>query len=145
MIHSGTLTKLLRNASKQEIYGLWLLVIPPVIATWVTIFQTLGITGVSLKIITACFLVAYAFSFVLILRLINGVDKHRVLRDCIVDYLIRNEFRMASFERLATKEEMAASEEEIAQMIDIFPETFRRATLKGGRPGLALTNHTMEN
>lgn len=118
---------------------------PPVIASWIAITQSFGIKGNALNWISVMLLFCYFISFFLILNFIGGINKHRELKNRIIIYLSEHEFRMASIERLASKSEINASEDQIAEIAEIFPETFRPATLKRGKSGLAFTDHYIES
>jgi len=84
-------------------------------------------------------------SFYLVFQLIGSLDIHRELREKVIDYLSKREFTMVSFERLLIKLGPKFQLEDLSEIVDIFPETFRHATLKGGKPRGAFTNHFIES
>jgi len=56
----------------------------------------------------------------------------------IENYLAANNFEMVSFERVRANVNEAYTDAAMLEMIDKSPNKFRRAKLKGGRPGIAL-------
>ena len=142
MKKSGTIGKLLKNSTPNEIFALWLLVIPPVIAAWVSILQGLGFKDDLLSQMIGVLLVIYVFSFRIAYKLVKDVAQHRELKTKVVSYLTQNGFKMASFNRL--EEKIPATADELRDLLEIYPESFRSATIKGGKPGLALLNHVIE-
>ena len=66
-----------------------------------------------------------------------AVDPDTVHVKAILAYLNQRGYQMASFERLRTRLETKLSDEQFTRIIDDHRSVFRRATLKGGRPGLA--------
>ncbi len=66
-----------------------------------------------------------------------AVDPDAAHVKAILAYLNQRGYQMASFERLRTRLETKLSDEQFTRIIDNHRSVFRRATLKGGRPGLA--------
>jgi hypothetical protein len=58
----------------------------------------------------------------------------------IANYLRANEFSMMSFERIRANINASYSDTLLRELIDKQPEKFRRATLKGGKSGIALVS-----
>lgn len=55
----------------------------------------------------------------------------------ILDYLNQRGFQMISFDRLRRRIDENLTDEQLGELIDRNPSVFRRATLRGKRPGLA--------
>lgn len=60
--------------------------------------------------------------------------------ELVMKYFRRTEFIKASFKRLRSAVNATYSDELLEKLIDAFPQRFRRVTLSGGNPGLALTD-----
>jgi len=56
----------------------------------------------------------------------------------IVNYLKAHSYTMASFERVRQNINAAYSDQVLMNLIEQSPDKFRRAILKGGRPGIAM-------
>lgn len=57
--------------------------------------------------------------------------------NAILQYLDRRGYQMASFERLRSRVNQDLSDEQFSQIIRDNPQTFRSATLRGDKPGIA--------
>ena len=55
----------------------------------------------------------------------------------ILAYLSQRGFTMASFERLRDRLSLTVTDEDFERLIRAYPTTFRKAMLKGARPGVA--------
>ncbi len=68
---------------------------------------------------------------------VMDADKEQTYVSAILEYLMKRGYRMASFERLRKRIDLAISDDIFAQIISNNPNIFRHARLKGNKKGIA--------
>jgi len=125
---------LVRKASLFDIFIVSFFLLPFIASQWLDILDRLEWSRFGGMIVM---LIAYVFGISLMFVGSNRTKRREVARDQIFGYLTRNEFEMMSFDRIREKINPTYDDAFIVALPTSFPDALRRATLKGGKPGIA--------
>ncbi len=133
--------RIIRDEGALGIILVALFGLPILAVQWISLFEALAIppaVGLGLLILIVVPLILWLLSK----RKVSA--RNTVARDKILAYLDSRSFRMMSFERVRQNLDTRYSNEFLEALIDEFPETFRKAKLKGNKIGLARLNQEEE-
>jgi len=135
------LIRLIREEGPLGIFLVCLFALPFTVTQWLSLFEAAGTKfAVTLLVITLAPLILF-----IILFFGRGYQSSEAIaRVKILTYLETKNYRLVSFERIRQSIDNAYSDEFLNKVIAKYDNTFRHATLKGGKIGLARLNEEEE-
>lgn len=135
----GDLSELLKTVKRASLFDIFVIsfaLLPFALKAWVEILSDLELDKCQ-KIWTIAGIVALYVIGIIAMLVANSRDKKReVTKDQIIGYLQSKGFKLVSFDRIREKINSSYSDDFLLSLPSWFPQELRRATLKGGRPGL---------
>lgn len=140
-----SLLRVIKKASFFEIFLISFLSLPFVFNAWLGVADKFNflVRGKIWTLVGVLF--AYGFG-VYLMFLGNSREKRlQVARDQVVGYLTGKTFSMISYERVRANINSGYSDTFLDSVITAYPETLRRAILKGHKPGIAYLKEELES
>jgi hypothetical protein len=131
------LLKALKKATSFEVFLISFLTLPFVFNAWLGIADHLKLTRREDLFVIPSVLLLYVAGMVMMFIGNSKARKREIARDQILSYLNGKEFRMMSYERIRSNISNDYDDEFLAELPAYFPNSLRRAVLKGGKKGLA--------
>jgi p-aminobenzoyl-glutamate transporter AbgT len=136
-----SLIEIVRDASATDIAVVSFVILPVLLAAWSVLLNTLsaldGHSSAKLAIL-GTLLVVYVIA-VWVMKSSEGARAKRIRSaKHIINRLQHRTTRLGSFDYIRRTVDADYSNDFLFAMIDEFPDDFRRATVKGGLPGIAL-------
>ena len=135
---SSSILDLVKKATVFDLFLITILALPVLIQAWISILRDLGNSPTQITVGVIVVIIAYIVGIVIMYAGVSRQRSRKLAKDEIVGYLNANKFTKMSFDRVRQKFGNDYSDSFLNSVIDEFPTTLRRATLKGNKVGVAV-------